>query len=397
MPAIKRSALTAAKVRTLAKPGAYTDGNGLTLRVDRKGGKRWVQRVSIGGKQRNIGLGGWPGVGLAEARGAAMANQQAIRQGEDPISKRQQAREDARRPAVPTFQQAAEQVIEERLPSWSSERHAKQWSESLRLHVYPTFGGKAVDVIATSDVKAVLTPIWTTKPETATRVRQRMETVFDTAIVEGWRTDNPACKSILKALPRRARLKQHHPALPYADVPLAIQLVRNSTADTATRLAFEFMVLCASRANEVRGMTWEEVDLDGPTWTVPAARMKARREHRVPLSNLAVEVLKEAWKLGSEDYVFPSKRAGGKPMSNMAFEMLMRRLDLDATPHGFRSSFRDWVIEQTATPWAVGEAVLAHNLGNSVESAYARTDVFEKRRVLMQQWANFLAGVEVLY
>ena len=397
MPAIKRSALTAAKVRTLAKPGAYTDGNGLTLRVDGKGGKRWVQRVSIGGKQRNLGLGGWPGVGLAEARKAAMANQQAIRQGEDPISKRQQAREDARRPAVPTFQQAAEQVIEERLPSWSSERHAKQWSESLRLHVYPTFGGKAVDVIATSDVKAVLTPIWTTKPETATRVRQRMETVFDTAIVEGWRTDNPASKSILKALPRRARLKQHHPALPYADVPLAIQLVRNSTADTATRLAFEFMVLCASRANEVRGMTWEEVDLDGPTWTVPAARMKARREHRVPLSNLAVEILKEAWKLGSDDYVFPSKRAGGKPMSNMAFEMLMRRLDLDATPHGFRSSFRDWVIEQTATPWAVGEAVLAHNLGNSVESAYARTDVFKKRRVLMQQWANFLAGVEVLY
>ena len=397
MPAIKRSALTAAKVRTLAKPGAYTDGNGLTLRVDGKGGKRWVQRVSIGGKQRNIGLGGWPGVGLAEARKAAMANQQAIRQGEDPISKRQQAREDARRPAVPTFQQAAEQVIEERLPSWSSERHSKQWSESLRLHVYPTFGGKAVDVIATSDVKAVLTPIWTTKPETATRVRQRMETVFDTAIVEGWRTDNPASKSILKALPRRARLKQHHPALPYADVPLAIQLVRNSTADTATRLAFEFMVLCASRANEVRGMAWEEVDLDGPTWTVPAARMKARREHRVPLSNLAVEILKEAWKLGSDDYVFPSKRAGGKPMSNMAFEMLMRRLDLDATPHGFRSSFRDWVIEQTATPWAVGEAVLAHNLGNSVESAYSRTDVFEKRRVLMQQWANFLAGVEVLY
>ena len=397
MPAIKRSALTVAKVRTLAKPGAYTDGNGLTLRVDGKGGKRWVQRVSIGGKQRNLGLGGWPGVGLAEARGAAMANQQAIRQGEDPISKRQQAREDARRPAVPTFQQAAEQVIEERLPSWSSERHAKQWSESLRLHVYPTFGGKAVDVIATSDVKAVLTPIWTTKPETATRVRQRMETVFDTAIVEGWRTDNPASKSILKALPRRARLKQHHPALPYADVPLAIQLVRNSTADTATRLAFEFMVLCASRANEVRGMTWEEVDLDGPTWTVPAARMKARREHRVPLSNRAVEILKEAWKLGSDDYVFPSKRAGGKPMSNMAFEMLLRRLDLDATPHGFRSSFRDWVIEQTATPWAVGEAVLAHNLGNSVESAYARTDVFEKRRVLMQQWANFLACVEVLY
>ena len=222
-------------------------------------------------------------MGLAEARQAAMANQQAIRQGEDPISKKQQAREDARRPAVPTFRQAAERVIEERLPSWSSERHAKQWSESLRLHVYPTFGGKAVDVITTSDVKAVLTPIWTTKPETATRVRQRMETVFDTAIVEGWRTDNPASKSILKALPRRARLKQHHRALPYADVPWAIQLVRDSTADTATRLAFEFVVLCASRANEVRGMTWEEVDLDGPTWTVPAARMKARREHRVPL------------------------------------------------------------------------------------------------------------------
>ena len=387
MPAIKTNALTAAKIRTITEPGSYTDGNGLTLRVDAKGGKRWIQRVTIGGKQRNIGLGGYPTVGLKEARETALANLQAIRQGRDPIDEKRRAREDSKRPAVPTFRAASEQVIELRRPTWSSDRHAKQWTESLTNHAYPTIGRTRVDSVTSADVLAVLTPIWVEKAETATRVRQRMETVFDWCIAQGWRIDNPA-SAITKALPRCRRLKKHHPALDYREVPAALDLIRHSRADKATRLAFEFMVLTAARAGEVRGMERAEVDWESATWTVPAVRMKARREHRVPLAGLAVEILREAWELSEEEVVFPSNRTG-RPLSNMAFEMLLRRLQIAATPHGFRSSFKDWTISETATPWAVGETALAHNLGTSVEVAYARTDLFEKRRDLMQQWADF--------
>ena len=388
MPALKHNALTVAKVRTLTKPGAYTDGNGLTLRVDARGGKRWIQRVSIDGKQRNIGLGGWPTVGLAEARETALANLQSIRHGQDPIAKRQRAREETQRPAAPTFRQAAERVIELRRPTWSSDRHANQWTESLTNHAYPEIGHKSVDEVTPADTLAVLTPIWTEKAETATRVKQRMEVIFDWCIVQGWRSDNPA-SAIARALPRRPRLKQHHPALPYAEVPAAIQKVRDSSAETATKLAFEFMLLTAARTGEVRGMKWEEVDLDGATWTIPQQRMKARREHRVPLTDRAIEILIESHALGKSGYVFPSKRDAAQPMSNMAFEMLLRRLDIGGTPHGLRSAFKDWSIE-TGQDWATSEAALAHKLGNSLESAYARTDLFEKRRNLMQQWAYFV-------
>ena len=390
MPALKHNALNAARVRTLQKPGAYTDGNGLTLRVDARGGKRWIQRVSIDGKQRNIGLGGWPRVSLAEAREAAQANLQSIRQGQDPIALKQQAREEAQQPVAPTFRQAAERVIELRRPTWSSHRHAKQWTESLTNHAYPVIGQKSVDEVTPADTLAVLTPIWTEKAETATRVKQRMEVIFDWCIVQGWLSDNPA-GAIARALPRRPRLKQHHPALPYPDVGAAIQLVRDSSADAATKLAFEFMVLTAARTGEVRGMNWDEVHLNGASWTIPQERMKARREHRVPLSNRAIEILVEAQALGNSGYVFPSRRDARMPMSNMAFQMLLRRLDIDGTPHGMRSAFKDWSIE-TGQDWATSEAALAHKLGNSLESAYARTDLFERRRGLMEAWSEFLSG-----
>ena len=388
MPTLKHKALEPAQIATLERGKAHTDGNGLTLRVDARGGKRWIQRVSINGKQRNIGLGGWPRVGLAEARKAALANLVSIQQGQDPIALKQRARMEAQRPVVPTFRQAAESVIKLRRPTWSSARHAKQWTESLTNHAYPVIGHKSVDEVTPADTLAVLTPIWTAKAETATRVKQRMEVIFDWSIVQGWRSDNPA-SAIARALPRRPRLKQHHPALPYPDVGAAIQLVRDSSADTATKLAFEFMVLTAARTGEVRGMNWDEVHLNGASWTIPQERMKARREHRVPLSNRAIEILVEAQALGESGYVFPSKRDAGKPMSNMAFQMLMRRLEIDGTPHGMRSAFKDWSIE-TGQDWATSEAALAHKLGNSLESAYARTDLFEKRRSLMQQWAHFL-------
>ena len=392
MPATKQQALNAAAIRTLKRPGDYSDGNGLTLRVDTNGNRRWCQRVRMNGKRRNVGLGGYPAVGLKEARETALANLQAIRQGIDPIDEKRQAREDASRPPVPTFQRAAEQVIELRRLTWSSDRHAKQWTESLTNHAYPLIGHKPVDEITTADTLAVLTPIWVEKAETATRVRQRMETVLDWCVAQGWRADNSASTAIAKALPRRPRLKQHHRALPYADVPAALQRVRESTAHPAMKLAFEFMVLTAARAGEVRGAEWSEIDLEAATWTVPAVRMKARREHRVPLSNRALAILKEAKRLSDgEGFIFPNKRSG-KPISNMGLTHMLARLAISAVSHGFRSSFRDWTIEQTATPWAVAESALAHNLGNSTEIAYARSDLFAKRCLLMQQWDDFLSG-----
>ena len=390
MPRVKEQALTAAKVKTIKEPGAYADGNGLTLKVDASGNRRWYQRIRVNGMRCNVGLGTYPVVGLKEARKAALANLLEVQQGGNPIEQKRRAREDAQRPVVPTFQQAAAKVIDMRRPAWSSNRHAKQWIESLTLHAYPVIGRKLVDEIATADVMAVLTPIWTAKPETARRVRQRIETILDYSIAEGWRLDNPAGKAITRVLPKRPSLQEHHPALPYADVPAALQRVRESTSGTVTKMAFEFMVLTAARAGEVRGAEWSEIDLQASTWTVPAARMKARRQHRVPLSTRALAILKEARALGQgEGLVFPNKRSG-KTISNMGLTRMLERLEIPAVSHGFRSSFKDWTMEETSTPWAVAESALAHNLGNSTEIAYARSDLFAKRRLLMEQWDNFL-------
>ena len=392
MPKVKEQALTAAKVKTIKEPGAYADGNGLTLKVDASGNRRWYQRIRVNGMRRNVGLGTYPVIGLKEARKAALANLLEVQQGRNPIDQKRRAREDAQRPVVPTFQQAAAKVIDMRRPAWSSNRHAKQWVESLTLHAYPVIGRKLVDEITTADVMALLTPIWTAKPETARRVRQRIETILDYSIAEGWRLDNPAGKAVARGLPKVRQLQQHHPALPYTEVPAAIQQVRESTADTVTKLAFEFMVLTAARAGEVRGAEWSEIDLETATWTVPAARMKARREHRVPLSNGALAILKEAKGLSDgKGLIFPNKQSG-KPISNMGLTRMLERLEISAVSHGFRSSFKDWTMEETSTSWAVAESALAHNLGNSTEVAYARSDLFVKRRFLMEQWDSFLSS-----
>ena len=383
--------LTAAQVRGNLAPGSYTDRDSLTLRVGNSGNKHWVQRITINGKQVSIGLGSFPAVGLADARQSAAHNRWAAQLGHDPrADKRQEILEAEARAAIPTFREVAETVIELRRPTWSSDRHVTQWTESLTKHAFPVIGHKRIDTVTTADVLAVLKPIWVEHPETSTRVKQRMGKVLDYAIAHGWRSDNPASGVLNAVLPRRTRVKAHHRALPYAEIVAAMKAVRESAADTATRLAFEFLVLTVARSGEVREADWVEVDLDNRTWTVPASRMKARREHRVPLSDGAIEVLTKARSLnGGVGPVFPSKRSG-RPLSDMAFTALLRRLKIDAVPHGFRSTFKDWTIEQTATPWAVAEAALAHILGNSVEAAYARTDAFERRRVLMQEWANFL-------
>ena len=259
-------------------------------------------------------------------------------------------------------------------------------------HAYPSIGDKPVSDITTADTLNLLVPIWTQKQETAKRVKQRMETVFDFAIVQGWRADNPANGVLLKALPKMPKTRQHHLALHYSDVPAALRSVRECSTDEITKLAFEFMVLTAARTGEVRGMPWAEIDMDEATWTIPVERMKARRKHRVPLSDQAAGLLSRAKDLEPEsELVFPTKRTGTQ-MSNMVFEMLVRRLKLPCVPHGFRSSFRDWSLEETSFQWKVGELALAHAIGPDTVEAYARTDLFDQRRDMMQQWADFAAG-----
>ena len=267
-----------------------------------------------------MGLGVYPAVSLAEARELAAENQRAIRHGRDPLAEKHRAEEELRRPATPTFAQAAEQVIEMRRPTWSNAKHAAQWESALRTYAHPVIGRKSVNEITTRDVLAVLTPIWTTKPETASRVRQRRETMLDWTVARGWRGDSPAGKAILRVLPQVSRLKGHHTALPHSDVPDALRQVRESTADPVTRLSLEFLVLTASRSGEVRLARWDEMKLEDSTWEIPAERMKAHREHRVPLTGRALEILAQARELDGHDggLVFPAGRSG-RALSNMAY------------------------------------------------------------------------------
>ena len=390
---MKEKLLTDMAIRH-AGPGTHNDGNGLTLRVGKGGSRSWVLRYTFNGRAANVGLGSYPAVGVKEARAKAALCRAEIAEGYRPTgSKEREA--DVRRVvqetlAQATFREVAERVIELRRPTWTSERHATQWRESLTNHAFPVIGDLPIGDITSRDILNVLTPIWHRLPETATRVKQRVEVILDYAIASNMRQDNPV-SAVAKALPPRPRLKRHHPAVDNGEVPAVLERVRCSTADKSTRLAFEFMVLTAARAGEVRNMTWDEIW--GDTWTVPAAHMKMRREHRVPLSDSAVTILKEARTLRKEEnfIVFPNRRTG-KPLSNMAFTRLLERLEVPAVPHGFRSSFKGWTLAETSYPWAVSEAALAHNLGNSMEAAYARTDLFDRRRDLMRDWAAYCEG-----
>ena len=374
--------LTAAFVRSVREPGLYWDEHGLVLRVKPSGYKQWIQRLFIHGKRRELGLGPLRLVTLAEARDAAVANRKVARAGGDPRTKR--------RSSVPTFEQAASKVFKMHRPTWT-DRHAGQWMATLRNYAFPMIGGRRVDRIRSADVMGVLLPIWTEKHQTAKRVRQRISTVMRWAIAQGYRVDNPAGDAIGAALPKPPRVQKHYKALPYEEVAGAVATVRRSDARVSVKLGIEFLVLTACRSGEVRGARWKEFDLDGGEWTIPAGRMKSRREHRVPLSARALEVLAEAKAYAPHsEWVFPSAR--GLMLTSMDFSGLLKTLGVGAVPHGFRSSFRDWAAERTDAPHAVMEAALAHAVRDKVEAAYARSDLFERRRVLMEQWAKFLAG-----
>ncbi len=382
--------LNAAFVRTVSRPGVYGDQHGLRLRVykSRKRAlisKQWIWRGTVNGTRRDIGLGGFPYVTLAEARQTAFEYRKISKAGGDPKTLR-------RRPEVPTFAQAAETVIGIHRKGWKDGGKSEmQWKASLRDYAMPKLGRKGVDEITTADVMAVLVPHWHTKTETMRRVRQRIGAVMKWAVAQGHRGDNPAGDAIAAALPKNGSVRQHQRALPFREVGAALTRVRTSDAYRPAVLAFEFLVLTACRSGEVRFATWDEIDFASATWTIPAQRMKARREHRVPLSARALEILHEARALADgSDLIFPSQRA--RAIHGGTVSRLIRELGIDAVPHGFRSSFRDWAAECTDVPREVCELALAHVNSDRVEAAYRRTDLFDRRRALMEQWSEFVVG-----
>ena len=381
--AIKR--LSAQFVRS-TPPGFYCDGQGLNLRVDPSGARRWVQRLVIRGRPRTLGLGSYALVSLAEAREAALVNRKLARAGGDPLGEKH------REQGMPTVEAAAGRVLAQQRAGWRNAKHAAQWAATLRTYVYPHLGAMPVSDVTTADVLQILTPIWHDKPETARRVRQRLAAIFKWCVAMGYRPDNPAGDALGQALGRQGDVVTHMRALPYGEVAEAIQRVQASKASASVKWAFEFLVLTAARSGEVRLATWHEVDLDAATWTIPASRMKAKRDHRVPLCERALEILHEARQQVSESgtLIFPSQR--GKPLSDMTLSKLVREQGIDAVPHGFRSSFRDWAAEQTSARHDVIEACLAHTVRDATVAAYARSDLFARRRRLMNDWAGYLNG-----
>ena len=382
--------LSARFVATVREPGRYGDGRGsggLSLLVKRTArgqlAKSWAQRIQVDGRPRNLGLGVWPHVSLAEARRKCVLNLVARSRGELVTGRER---------TVPTFEEAAEKVLAIHAAGWKrGGRSEMDWRWTLDNYAMPKLGTRPVDRISTADVMAVLVPIWNEKRVTARKVRQRIGAVMRWAVAQGYREDNPAGDAIGAALPKKGVRPQHLAALPYAKVAEAIATVRGSGADPAVVLAFEFLVLTACRSGEVRGARWDEMDLEGREWRIPAGRMKANRDHRVPLSTRALEVLGEARALtGGSGLVFPS--ATGRKHSRAAISKLVQQLGIGAVPHGFRSSFRDWAAECTNAPREVCELALAHVNTNAVEAAYRRSDLFERRRDLMEQWAEFLTG-----
>ena len=386
----KMPQLTSIKVRSLAKPGRHGDGAGLYLNVTASGSKSWVQRIVIDGRRRDIGLGRYPDVGLAEARGLAAANRTAISKGLDPVAEKH-------RPAVPTFSEAAHKTHQANLPRWRNQRHASSWLQTLERHAFPILGNTAVDRIGRGDVLGVLTPIWSVRPETARRVRQRIRTVMRWAMAHGFIESNPAGEAIDGALPPMPKLKAHLRALPYGEVTHALEVVEASRTSLPAKLCLRFTVLTAARSGEARGALWDEVDFGRALWVVPPGRMKGGLEHRVPLSDAVLAVLSEALQLrDGSDLIFPSPMRIGRPLSDMTLTKVLKAAGLAdrATVHGFRSSFRDWAAECTSTAHTVMELALAHRVGSSVEQAYARSDLLSQRRELMSAWAEFVTDGE---
>jgi integrase len=395
-----RNKLTARAVATLTTPGKYSDGGSLYLRIggsetkDEIDRRRWIYRFTWRGRLREMGLGGFPDISLAEARKARDSAQDLVRQGKDPI----QAREEARRAlqGKPTFGQTVDELLDAKASEWRNDKHRAQWRMTLDVYAQ-TLRDRPVDEIDTEAVLSVLQPIWKTKAETASRLRGRIEVVLDAARAKGHIPRNEANPArwrghLDKLLPKRAKLTRgHHAAMPYADVPAFVAALRKRDATAA--MALEFCILTAARSGEVYGARWDEIDLEQKQWNIPAGRMKAAREHRVPLSTPALSIVQRLSAARVGDLVFPGQQTD-KPLSGAAMEMLLRRMKAgDVTVHGFRSAFRDWAGNETDFPRELAEAALAHVIGDKAEQAYRRSDALEKRRALMEQWAIFCEAI----
>lgn len=389
---------SAIEIRRLITPGWHAVGGvpGLYLRVSPSGARTWVLRATVGAKRRDMGLGGFPAVTLAMARDKAREARALIEAGTDPIMERHRARSAlvAEQVKHKTFDQAVAAFLDARGDEWRSAKHRQQWQNTLTTYASPIMGKVLVQDVNQSHVEAVLRPIWREKTETATRVRQRIERVLDFAKASGWRDgENPAAwkgrLSELLAKPTKIKTVTHQRALAYQEMPAFMARLRKA-AGTSAR-ALEFAILTAARSGEVRGATWAEVDLDTGFWTVPKERMKAGRAHVVALSHEAVQLLKAMPRIEGEELIFAAPRGG--VLSDMSLTAVLRRMEVDAVPHGMRATFRTWAQEVTHFPRDLAEMALAHTVGDAVERAYARSDQKEKRRELMQAWANFLADV----
>jgi integrase len=380
--------LTATAVRAAKEPGRYGDGAGLFLEIGDKGGKSWIVRVQKAGRRRDIGLGSASKVPLAEARIRAIKIRTEIEAGLDPVAERRKAE------GIPSFRKTAALVFEQNRKTWKNGHHQWQWMRTLEMFAFPAIGDLAVSEVTGPMVRDLLADIWLTKPETARRVRQRVGAVLDWAYSKGWRDAEAPMRSITKGLPRQPRNDKHHAALAYTDVPGFLSRLRGATV-TFGRLALDALILTATRSGEVRGAAWDELDLESGLWTIPAARMKAGKAHVVALCPEAIAVFQHAAKLriGGEPLIFPGAKRG-KPMSDMTLVKIMRDMEVPATPHGFRSSFRDWAADQTSFPGEVAEAALAHAVPDKVVAAYRRTDFLEKRRALMAAWGAYCAQRE---
>ncbi len=376
----RERSLTAVFIRN-AKPGFYSDGNGLYLKVDQSGAKRWIQRIVIQGKRVDLGLGSTKIKTLADARKEAIENKNLIREGGDPRAEKRKQRE------IPNFEEAALKVYELHRPGWKNEKHGQQWINTLTEYAYPSLSRKRVSEITSTDILSCIAPIWHTKTETATRVKQRINTVMKWCLSNGYISINPV-EGVSAALPKRPDKVTPHRALPFEQTPAAIQTIKNSKAFESTKLALLFLVYTAARSGEVRFAKWEEIN--GSTWTIPKERMKTKKPHRVPLCKEAKEILKLAEQYQDKSgYIFPGT-VKGKALSENTFNKLLKDLNIDCVAHGFRTSFRMWAAEKTSIPHQVCEFALAHVVGDKAERAYQRSDLFEKRAELMGLWSSFL-------
>jgi integrase len=372
-------------IKSLKKPGTYTDGQGLYLRVFPNNRKLWINRITVRKKRRDFGLGSYPAVSLHEARERAADNLKQARAGFDPRHKSCAA-------SVPSFRDLALEVAANRKGGWKNAKHSKQWLSSLERHVFAKLGDLPVNQVDSALVLSTLAPIWQRKPETARRLRQRIFLILDWAATKKWRDPNNWVlkKEVSTALGQNNRKPKHFKALDYDQVPDFLLRLHGMPYSEITKAALEFLILTACRTNEVINARWDEIDLTKRLWTIPAERMKKGEIHRVPLSSRCIEILMNVRELfPHSDFIFPGQEAD-RPISNMALLMILRRMKVNATVHGFRSSFRDFASEETGAPHHVCEMALAHAITNQAEKAYRRGELLEKRRELMETWCEFV-------